>query len=210
MGRSLDPKCKKCRREGEKLFLKGEKCFTNKCPILKRNYPPGAQGAARRRGRSSNFGVQLREKQKAKRLYGLGEVQFFNYFQKALKKSGETGENLAKFLEKRLDNVVYRLGFGGSRNQARQLVSHGHFTVNGRSVNVPSYQVKVGDTIKLKENRKTKFIFKDLAKRIEKHETPAWLTLDSKELSGKITSEPTAEELKQNFQPQLIIEFYSR
>jgi len=209
MGRDLDPKCKKCRREGEKLFLKGEKCFTNKCPIVKRNYPPGLQGAARR-GRQSNYGVQLREKQKARRLYGLSESQFFNYLQKAIKQEGETGENLTKLLERRLDNVVYRLGIGSSRSQARQLVGHGHFLINNRSVNIPSYQVKIGDEIKVKDIRKAKSIFKDLLKTIEKHEAPSWLSLERKELVGKVTSEPTAEELKQSFQPQLIIEFYSR
>ena len=209
MGRSLDPKCKQCRREGEKLFIKGEKCSTNKCPIVKRNYPPGAQGAARR-GRMSNYGLQLREKQKARRIYGLRETQFYNYYTKALKMKGETGENLQRLLERRLDNVVYRLGMSGSRNQARQMVNHGHFAVNGRSVNIPSYQVKVGEEIKVKQNRVGKSFFKDLVKKIEKHEIPSWLTLDKKELVGKVSGAPTQEELAQNFKPQLIIEFYSR
>ncbi|MBU0707250.1 30S ribosomal protein S4 [Patescibacteria group bacterium] len=209
MGRSLDPKCKQCRREGEKLFLKGEKCSTTKCSIIKRNYPPGAQGASRH-GRMSNYGVQLREKQKARRIYGLRETQFYNYYIKALKMKGETGENLHLLLERRLDNVIFRLGMGESRNQARQIVSHGHFTVNGRSVNIPSYQVKVGEEIKVKKGRLEKSYFKDLVKRIEKHDTPSWLELNKKDIVGKVTGAPTQEELVQNFKPQLIIEFYSR
>ncbi len=210
MGRSLDSKCKKCRREGEKLFLKGEKCFTNKCPLVKRNYPPGIHGQSQRRGRTSNYGIQLREKQKAKRLYGLGETQFYNYFQKALTQKGETGENLSRLLEKRLDNAVYRLGLGDSRSQARQVVNHSHVLVNGRTVNIPSYQVKVGDEIAVKEARMDKKYFKELLKKIEKKEIPSWLSLDKKTLKGKVTGEPTPEELKQNFQSQPIIEFYSR
>ncbi|MDD5566842.1 MAG: 30S ribosomal protein S4 [Patescibacteria group bacterium] len=202
-------KCSKCRREGEKLFIKGEKCFTTKCPVLKRNYPPGLQGV-KGRGRLSNYGLQLREKQKAKRQYGLRETQFFNYFKKALQQKGDTAVNLARLLEFRLDNTAFRLGFGVSRNQARQLVSHGHFLVNGRSVNIPSYQVKVGDEIIVKEGRMKKAYFQELVKRIAKRETPSWLSLDKKELKGKVIGDPTAEELKQNFQSQLIIEFYSR
>ncbi|MDP3964155.1 MAG: 30S ribosomal protein S4 [bacterium] len=209
MGRSLEPKCKQCRRAGEKLFLKGEKCFTNKCPIVRRNYPPGVHGVNSRR-RLSNYGLQLQEKQKAKRLYRLGETQFYNYYAKAVKGEGETAENLGRMLERRLDNVVFRLGLGISRDQARQLVNHGHFQVNGRSMTIPSYQVKVGDTISVKQSKREDTPIRETLKKTEKLDIPAWLKRDQADMTGTVTSLPSADELQQNFQPQLIIEYYSR
>ncbi|MFA5106969.1 MAG: 30S ribosomal protein S4 [Patescibacteria group bacterium] len=209
MARGIDHKCKQCRREGEKLFLKGEKCFSGKCPIVKRNYPPGLHGV-KGRSRQSNFGMQLREKQKAKRLYRLSERQFFNYFQKATKQQGETVENFLRLLELRLDNVIYRLGIGASRDQARQIVGHGFVLVNGRGVNIPSYQVKAGDVITIKETKQKRPAFQEALKKLEKHETPSWLSFDKPAVKATVTAVPTMPELKQNFQPQLIIEFYSR
>lgn len=210
MPKGSDSKCTQCRREGEKLFLKGEKCYTSKCPIVKRNFPPGQHGA-KGRGRMSNYGTHLREKQKAKREYGLKETQFYNYFRKAERQTGDTAETLSRLLETRLDNVVYRLGIGTSRVQARQLVNHGHFLVNGRGTDIPSYQVRANDVIQVKPKRLTdKKYFQEALKRIVKHEPPAWLTLDKVKLEGKVLALPTMADLKQNFQTQLIIEFYSR
>jgi small subunit ribosomal protein S4 len=209
MPKGSNSKCTQCRREGEKLFLKGEKCSTGKCSMVKRNYPPGQHGG-KGRGRMSNYGQQLREKQKAKRQYGLKETQFYNYFQKAEQQAGDTAESLSRLLESRLDNVVYRLGIGTSRVLSRQLVSHGQFLVNGRSTDIPSFQVRVNDTIQVKPNRITKKYFQDTLKRIAKYETPVWLTLDKSKLEGKVLALPSAADLKQNFQTQLIIEFYSR
>ena len=202
-------KCTQCRREGEKLFLKGEKCNSAKCAMVKRNYPPGQHGG-KGHGRMSNYGTHLREKQKAKRQYGLKEAQFYNYFKKAEQQKGDTAESLTRLLETRLDNVVYRLGIGTSRVLSRQLVNHGHFLVNGRSTDIPSYQVRPNETITVKPNRLTKKYFQDTIKRIAKHEPPVWLTLDKDKLEGKVLALPSAEDLKQNFQTQLIIEFYSR
>lgn len=209
MARGIDHKCKQCRREGEKLFLKGEKCFSGKCPIVKRNYPPGLHGV-KGRGRQSNFGLQLREKQKAKRLYRLSESQFYNYFQKATRQQGETAENFLRLLELRLDNVIYRLGIGESRDQARQIVGHGFVLVNGRGVNIPSYQVKAGDEITIKETKLKRPAFQEKVKKLEKHDAPSWLSLDKSAVKAKVTALPAMPELKQSFQPQLIIEFYSR
>lgn len=209
MSRTAEPKCKKCRREGEKLYLKGEKCLGPKCPVVRRAFPPGQHGPTSRR-RLTPFGVQLREKQKAKRLYGLMEKQFSNYFKKASTKSGDTGIFLKQFLELRLDNVVYRLGFARSRRQARQLVGHGMFLVNGKMVNIPSYQVRPGDLVTIKESKVSKKIFNDLKDRLQKHEVPGWLSLEAKDAKGKVISRPEAEELDKSFDSKLIIEFYSR
>ncbi|MEA3272409.1 MAG: 30S ribosomal protein S4 [Patescibacteria group bacterium] len=203
------PQCKKCRREGEKLFLKGEKCLSSKCPMLRRNYPPGIHGPKRKR-RMTGYGTQLREKQKAKRLYSMGEKQFRNYFEKAVEKKGDTGEILVAMLEARLDNVVHKLGFTKSRRQARQLVNHAHFLVNGKKVNIPSYQTKTGEIIELREKSKVSEIFLSVMPSLVKHKTPSWLSLDAKTGTGKIVSIPQDEELKQNFDPKLIVEFYSR
>ncbi len=209
MGRNLEPKCKQCRREGEKLYLKGEKCLGPKCPVTRRAFPPGQHGPTTR-ARLTPFGVQLREKQKAKRIYGLMERQFGNYFTKAASRKGDTGVFLKQFLELRLDNVVYRLGFAKSRKQARQLVGHGLITVNGKDVNIPSYQLRPGDVIEIKETKKNAGIFKELKDRLSKHEVPGWLSLDANAMSGKVINRPTAEELDQSFDAKLIVEFYSR
>jgi len=209
MSRTAEPKCKKCRREGEKLYLKGEKCLGPKCPVVRRSYAPGQHGPTSRK-RLTPFGVQLREKQKAKRLYGLMEKQFSNYFRKASAKSGDTGIFLKQFLELRLDNVIYKLGFARSRRMARQMVGHGMFLLNGKSVNIPSYQVRPGDLISIKETKETKKVFRDLKERLAKHEAPAWLSMDAKDLKGKVLNRPSAEEVEQSFNSKLIIEFYSR
>lgn len=209
MSRTAEPKCKKCRREGEKLYLKGEKCLGPKCPVVRRAFPPGQHGPTSRK-RLTPFGVQLREKQKAKRLYGLMEKQFSSYFKKASGKSGDTGVFLKQFLELRLDNVVYRLGFARSRRQARQLVGHGMFLVNGKSVNIPSYQVRPGDLVSIKESKASKKVFSEMKDRLAKHEVPGWLSLEAKEAKGKVINRPEAEELDKSFDSKLIIEFYSR
>ena len=209
MAKNLDPKCKQCRREGTKLFLKGEKCYSPKCPIVRRNYPPGVHGAKGRK-HPTEYGIQLREKQKAKRIYGILERQFKNYYQKAIVKKGNTGEFLSQLLETRLDNVIYRMGLAKSRGLARQLISHGHFLINGKRVNIPSYQVKVKDKVAIKPNRLNSKIFQDLSKTLEKYEFPTWLIFDSKTKEGKILSKPEITEVEKLFDPRLIVEFYSR
>lgn len=202
------PQCKKCRRAGEKLFLKGEKCFSAKCPLIKRNFPPGVHGS-KKAGRMTNYGQQLKEKQKAKRIYGLREQQFKNYFVKSFQKTGNTSEWLFRFLESRLDNTIYRLGLASSRTKARQLVSHGHFTVNGKKVNIPSFGVKTGDEIKIKENKAKKKVFSDLEETLKsKKEAAPWLSLDG--LTGKVTSLPKLGDLDAGIDWQTIIEFYSK
>ena len=209
MAKDLNAKCKQCRREGMKLFLKGEKCFSPKCPMIKRNYPPGLHGQKGRR-RSTEYGQQLREKQKAKRIYGILERQFRNYYLKAIKKQGDTGEIIQQLLETRLDNMVYRLGLTNSRRQARQLVNHGLFTVNGKKVNIASYQIKAKDEIAIKESKIKAKIFSDLEKRLEKKEAPSWISFDVKNKKAKILNIPKSDELEQTFNPRLIVEFYSK
>ena len=209
MGRNTEPKCKQCRREGEKLYLKGEKCLGPKCPVTRRAFPPGQHGPTSRT-KLTPFGVQLREKQKAKRIYGLMERQFEGYFAKAAGRMGDTGVFLKQFLEMRLDNVAFRLGFAKSRAQARQLVTHGLFTVNGKNVNIPSYQLRAGDLVAIKGNKVHKGAFKELKERLAKHQTPAWLSMDVSSATGKVLNRPTAEELEQSFDAKLIVEFYSR
>ncbi len=213
MARYLGPSCKQCRREGLKLFLKGEKCYTDKCPFEKRSYPPGQHGreASFRRRRASNYAIQLREKQKARRIYGVLERQFRRYFQEAVRRPGLTGENLLGLLESRLDNVVYRLGLADSRSQARQLVQHGHFTVNGRKTNIPSYLTRPGDLIAVRpESRRLKF-FKERKELLGKRTVPTWLDLlDEEQLSGRMLTLPTRQEIEVPVQEQLIVEFYSR
>lgn len=206
---TVDAKCKLCRRQGEKLFLRGERCNSAKCAIIRRNYPPGAHGQKRAR-RLTGYGIQLREKQKAKRLYGVMETQFRNYFEKSKKVKGDTSENLVKNLETRLDNVIYRLGFARSRAMARQMVSHGLFLINDKKVNIPSYSVVPNDIIKIKSNKESKKIFDNLKDRLKKHDTPSWLLMDASKLEGKVLSLPAGDELKQIFDPKLIVEFYSR
>lgn len=201
-------KCAQCRRAGEKLMLKGEKCLGPKCALTKRNYPPGVHGTGRKRFKISGYGKQLREKQKVKRMYGILERQFANYVAEAEKKVGDTGKFLITYLESRLDNVVYRMGLSQARISARQIVSHGHVMVNGRKVDIPSYRVKVGDTVALRENAKNKKIFQGIGERLVKFETPSWLSLDVKTLSARILNVPMLE--NPNFNSKVIIEFYSR
>lgn len=209
MAKSTDPKCKQCRREGIKLFLKGEKCFSVKCPMIKRNYPPGIHGQKGRR-RSTEYGTQLREKQKAKRIYGILERQFRNYYLKAIRQKGDTGEIIQQLLETRLDNVVYKAGFAQSHKQARQMVNHGLFSVNNKKVNIPSFQLKPKDEIAIKPQRAEAKIFADLDKKLEKQNIPAWLSLDLKAKKIKVLNKPKQGELEQTFNPRLIVEFYSR
>jgi small subunit ribosomal protein S4 len=208
MARYTDSVCKLCRRERQKLFLKGQKCYTEKCPVEKRNYPPGQHGLSRRT-KISEYGVQLREKQKIKRQYGLLETQFRNYFEEANRRKGITGDNLVKFLESRLDNVVYRLGFAPSRKSARQLIKHRHIIVNGRLVDVPSYSLKAGDVIKIKEKSKKLDIIHDSLKKI-KDNVYTWLSVDKATLSGTFIQIPERSEIPLNANEQLVVELYSK
>lgn len=204
--------CKICRRLGVKLFLKGERCLTPKCPMVKRPYPPGIK-KKRRLPPPSEYGKELREKQKLRNLYNLDERQFKNYVKKILgkrRKVEDASVLLIKILESRLDNLVFRLGFANSRAQARQLVSHGYFLVNGKSVNIPSYQLKKGDIISLKPGKIKKNIFKDLKNLIKKYKTPNWLELDREKLEGKLIGEPSLEEVAPPVEISAIFEFYSR
>jgi small subunit ribosomal protein S4 len=207
MARYSGPVCKLCRREGVKLYLKGEKCFTDKCPVARRPYPPGQHGQGRRK--LSEYGIQLREKQKARRTYGVMEGQFARYFEKAAKKKGVTGELLLQLLERRLDNVVYRMGLASSRAEARQLVRHNHFAVNGRRVNIPSFSVKAGDVIEVREASRQKPRFKMLAQSPSRL-VPAWLDVNLEALRGTVVRMPTREEIDAPVQEQLIVEYYSR
>jgi small subunit ribosomal protein S4 len=209
MARNTDPQCKQCRRAAEKLFLKGDRCYTAKCAIIKRNYPPGFHGPKGKK-RVSDYATQLNEKQKAKREYRLLEKQFRLTFEKARRQTGNTGENFLKFLEMRLDNAVYRLNFAQSRSQARQLVNHGHFTVNGRKVNIPSYNLKAGDVIAIKENKAHAKIFNGLKERLKNKEIPGWLNIDMEKLTAKVLQKPDTNVIKPNFNIQMIIEYYSR
>lgn len=208
MARYIGPVCRQCRREGVKLYLKGDRCYSDKCAFSKRSYAPGQHGQGRKK--VSEYGIQLREKQKARRTYGVLEGQFRTYFDKADRQKGITGENLLVLLERRLDNVVYRLGFGSSRNQSRQLVRHGHFTVNGHRVNIPSYQIKAGDVIQVKESSKESPIMKEMAEGIASKTVPAWLELSAADLSGKVVRYPNREEIDIPIQEHLIVELYSR
>ncbi len=210
MARTTTPKCKQCRREGEKLYLKGEKCLGPKCPVVRRPFAPGQHGPTSRT-RPTPYGIQLREKQKAKRLFGMMEKQFRNFFQKAASKQGDTGVFFKQYLELRLDNVVYRLGFAKSRAMSRQMVGHNMFTVNGKFVNIPSYQLRPGDLIAIKANKTAKGVFKDTKERLAKNDKiPGWLSMDAEKLEGKIINRPSATELEQSFDSKLIVEFYSR
>lgn len=210
MPKNLDKKCARCRREGVKLFLKGEKCSSSKCPMVKRNYPPGVHGQKRRQ-RLTEYGQQLREKQKAKEIYGIRERQFKNYYQKAMRQKGDTGEILTQMLELRLDNIIYRLGLVKSRPYARQLVNHGFFLVNGKKVNIPSYQGKPKDEIAVKPSKMKSNIFSNLnLEKLEKKETPSWIYFNHQEMKAKILNKPTREEVEKTFNPRLIVEFYSR
>jgi small subunit ribosomal protein S4 len=211
MARYSGPVCKLCRREGEKLFLKGDRCFTAKCAFEKRSYPPGMHGRrARFRRKTTDFGTQLREKQKARRIYGVMERQFRRYFRIAEKRKGVTGANLLQALESRLDNVVLRLGFASSRAQARQLVRHGHFEVNGTKTDIPSYLVKPGDQISVRARSKTNGYFQAVAQEMEHRFVPEWLSVDVNSLSGRVLALPTREEIEAPLNEQLITEYYSR
>ena len=212
MGRNLDSKCSQCRREGEKLFLKGEKCFGPKCPIVRRNYPPGVHGQSKHGGKKSAFGYgkQLREKQKVKRSYGLMERQFSNYVELARHKKGDAGVIFRQLLEMRLDNVVFRLGLGKSRAHARQAVGHGLMQVNGKNVDIPSFQVKIGDVISWNPLSKGAKMNEGLSEKLQKHNTPAWLSMDAAALSGKVLSMPQITDFDLSFDTKHIIEFYSR
>lgn len=209
MSKNLGPKCKQCRRENTKLLLKGDRCQSSKCAMVKRNYAPGAHGV-KRSVRLTEYGLQLREKQKAKRYYGLLERQFKNYYKKAIKKKGNTVDSFISMLERRLDNVVYSLGYAKSRRQARELVSHRHFKVNGKRVNIPSCQLRLNDEIELVEKSKTNKIFQDIIKELPKAKAPDWLNLDAKTLKAKVIELPSSENIKPIFSTKLIIEFYSR
>ena len=208
MARDTGPQCKQCRREGQKLFLKGERCLTDKCGVDRRAYPPGEHGRVRRR-KQSEYLTQLREKQKARRYYQLLEKQFHTYYERASRQPGITGENLLRFLELRLDNVVYRLGFGASRRQARQLIRHGHFMVNGRRVDIPSYQVRANDLIVAVATKEgLKGVVEDATDLTAS--VPAWLQADHDNLTGKVLRAPEREDIDVPVQEQLIVELYSK
>lgn len=210
MGRNLDPKCKQCRRVGEKLFLKGERCFSSKCSMIKRNYPPGVHGPKGTR-RLSEYGRQLKEKQKLIKIYRLQEKQFSNYFKKAKQMKGQTGANLLKLLEMRLDNILYRLKIFKSRDKARQIINHGHLLVNDKKVDIPSYQTKAGDVINIKPASLKNNFFKEMLKKIDKKELPSWLAyINEKELKIKIVNLPTQEEASTGIDIAMIVEYYSR
>ncbi len=208
MARYTGAVCRLCRREGQKLFLKGERCYTDKCGLTRRAYAPGQHGQGRKK--LSGYGLQLREKQKARRYYGVLEGQFRHYFELANKKAGVTGENLLSILESRLDNVVYRLGFGTSRPEARQLVRHGHFTVNGKKVNIPSYLVKVGDVIAIKEESKGSEKIKNVIEITASRVVPKWLDLDNNTLTGKVVAVAEREDIDLPLEEHLIVELYSK
>jgi small subunit ribosomal protein S4 len=203
------PVCRFCRREGAKLYLKGERCYTPKCAIERRAVPPGIHGQARRR-KTSDYGLQLRAKQKARRTYGLLEKQFRNYFDASVREGGVTGLNLLRHLELRLDNVVYRLGLGASRKQARQMVSHRHFEVNGRLVNVPSYRVKPGDEVRLREASATNGAVEMALEASNVRTVPSWLAFNDEKRSAKVLALPERPEMEQGVEEHLIVEFYSR
>lgn len=208
MARYTGAVCRLCRREGTKLFLKGERCYTGKCGLERRQYAPGQHGQGRKK--LSEYGLQLREKQKARRYYGILESQFHKYFEMANKKAGVTGDNLLAILESRLDNVVYRLGFGTSRPEARQLVLHGHFTVNGKKVNIPSYLVKVGDVITIKENSRNSNKIKDVLDITASRTVPQWLDLDKNTLTAKVVGEAARDDIDLPIEEHLIVELYSK
>jgi len=211
MARHTGPVCKLCRREGEKLFLKGDRCFTAKCAFEKRSYPPGMHGRrARFRRKTTDFGTQLREKQKARRIYGVLERQFRRYFGEAERRKGVTGAHLLQILESRLDTIVYRSGFASSRAQARQLVRHGHFDVNGRKTDIPSFLVKPGDEIAVRARSMSNEYFKNVGQEMEHRFVPEWLSVDINTMSGRVLALPTRGEIETPLREQLITEYYSR
>jgi small subunit ribosomal protein S4 len=208
VARNLDPKCRQCRREGEKLFLKGEKCFTDKCAIERRNYAPGQHG--QKSTRLSDYGVQLREKQKLRRIYGILERQFHNNYELAERQRGITGENLLQLLECRLDTVSYRMGFGASRSEARQIVRHNGILVNGRRTNIPSYQVKPGDVIEVAEKAKSHLRIKAAVEAAEHRNFPEWIEVDVKAMKGTFKVKPERSDLPSSINESLVIELYSK
>ena len=208
MARNLDAKCRQCRREGEKLFLKGEKCFTDKCPIERRSYPPGQHG--QKSGRLSGYGVQLREKQKIRRIYGELERQFRQTYKEADRRKGIAGENLLQILESRLDNVAYRMGFGASRSEARQVVRHNGVTVNGKRVNIPSFHLRPGDVVEVAQAAKTQLRIKAAAEAAEGRGFPEWLEVDAKALKGTFKSLPARSDLPSTLNESLVVELYSK
>lgn len=212
MARYRGPVCKLCRREGEKLFLKGDRCFTPKCSFERRGYPPGqhGKGAQFRRRRESDYSRQLRAKQKARRIYGILERQFRRYYEVSLGRRGLTGLNLLQILESRLDNVVYRLGYANSRSEARLLVTHGHFSVNGRRTDVPSMLMSAGDEVSVRDGSRKRTYFKNLSSVAESKNVPAWLSRDTNNLSGNVVRLPERAEIDGNLNEQLIVEYYSR
>ena len=209
MARYIGPVCRLCRREAMKLFLKGERCYTEKCAIEKRNVPPGQHGRSRR-AKVAGYGIQLREKQKVKRTYGVLENQFRRYFEAADRQKGVTGQLLLQSLERRLDNVIYRVGFATSRAQARQLVRHGHFTVNGKKVDIPSYAVRQGDTVAVRQGSVENASIKHAMEEVKGRGIPEWLTLEVSGQSARISSLPTREQINLPVQEQLIVELYSK
>lgn len=208
MARYTDAKCRLCRREGSKLYLKGDRCYTDKCAITRRAYAPGQHGQSRKK--MSEYGVQLREKQKVRRIYGILEKQFRDYFVEAERQKGVTGENLLRLLELRLDNVVYRMGFGESRAEARQLVRHGHFAVNGHKVDIPSYHVSLNDLITVKADSKTTEKFKGLAENSAAKTAPQWLSTNAEMMEARVVALPVREDIDLPIEEHLIVELYSR
>lgn len=209
MARYTGPVCRLCRREGMKLFLKGERCYTGKCAIDRRAYAPGQHGQARAK-KPTEYGLQLREKQKARRMYGVMEKQFRHYFDEAVRRKGVAGENLLILLERRLDNVIFHLGFASSRPEARQLVNHGHFTINGKKVDIASYSVRVGEVIAVREGSKSSPRVKQLLENLGSRTVPGWLSLDANTAAGTVVALPTREDIQLPIQEHLIVEKYSR
>lgn len=208
MARYTDSRCRLCRRERMALYLKGDRCYTDKCAIQRRSYPPGQHGQGR--GKISDYGLQLREKQKVKRIYGVLEMQFRGYFERAERLRGVTGTNLLVLLERRLDNVVYRLGFANSRSQARQLVRHNHILVDGQRVNLPSFLVKVGQTLQVAEKKRTSPMVRDALEAAARRGCPTWLELEKDETRGRMSMLPTREDITMPIQEHLIVELYSK
>jgi small subunit ribosomal protein S4 len=208
MARYTGPVCRLCRREGEKLFLKGDRCYTEKCAVDRRSYPPGQHGQGRHK--VSEYGLHLREKQKVRRIYGVLERQFERYYDRASRQKGITGENLLRILEMRLDNIVYRMGFAASRGQARQLVLHEHIAVNGQKVDIPSYELQVGDVVTVRDGSRNMQLIKDNTEAAEGRAVPEWLEVNLDQMEGKILAVPTREQMDISVQEHLIVEYYSR
>ncbi len=208
MARYTESVCRLCRREGAKLFLKGTRCYTKKCSFERRPTPPGQHGVRRRK--MGDYGIQLREKQKVRRVYGVLERQFRNYYDEATGHTGVTGEALLQLLETRLDNVVFRLGFATSRAQARQLVTHGHFAVNGTPTDVPSYAMRPGDRVEVRESHRSREPFKVVKEMLKGHQAPEWLSLDAAKLAGSVTTLPRRDQMPLDLSEQLVVEYYSR